>query len=261
MTMKVATVLITGASSGIGLELAHVFAEHGDNLVLVARDSSRLTKLAKTLSNQYGLRVEAICLDLTKPDAIATLVKTLKDEDIHIDTLVNNAGFGLFGDFASSDWKRERDMIDLNIRVVTELTSHFVKGMKEAGGGRILNVASTAAFLPGPMMAVYYATKAYVLSWSVALTEELKHSNIVVTALCPGPTKTSFATSAKATKSPLFKGKLGSANGVARAGYRGLVRGKAIVVPGWKNKLLTFLPRLFSRPLQARFVNTASQEK
>lgn len=261
MTMKVATVLITGASSGIGLELAHVFAEHGDNLVLVARDSSRLTKLAKTLSNQYGLRVEAICLDLTKPDAIGTLVKTLMEEDIHIDTLVNNAGFGLFGDFASSDWKRERDMIDLNIRVVTELTSHFVKGMKASGAGRILNVASTAAFLPGPMMAVYYATKAYVLSWSVALAEELKRDNIVVTALCPGPTKTSFATSAQATKSPLFKGRLGSANAVARAGYRGLVRGKAIVVPGWKNKLLTFLPRLFSRPLQARIVNTASQEK
>ncbi len=258
MTMKVATVLITGASSGIGLELAHVFAEHGDNLVLVARDSSRLTKLAKTLSNQYGLRVEAICLDLTKPDAIPTLIKSLKDEDIQIDTLVNNAGFGLYGEFAESDWKKDRDMIDLNIRVVTELASHFVTGMKERGQGRILNVASTAAFLPGPMMAVYYATKSYVLSWSVALSEELRGDNIVVTALCPGPTKTSFATNAKATKSPLFKGKLGSANSVARAGYRGLVRGKAIVVPGWKNKLLTIMPRLFSRRLQAGFVRRAS---
>lgn len=258
--MRVATVLITGASSGIGLELAHTFAEHGDNLVLVARDSSRLSKLAKTLSRQYGLRVEAICLDLTKPDSIQTLIKTLHTEHIQIDTLVNNAGFGEFGEFTKSDWSRDRDMIDLNIRVVTELTRHFLPGMVERGRGRILNVASTAAFLPGPLMAVYYATKAYVLSWSVALAEELKGSGVVVTALCPGPTKTSFATSAQATKSPLFRRRLSSAKSVARAGYRGLVRGKVIVVPGWKNKLLTLLPRALSRKIQARFVMQASRE-
>ena len=252
-------VLITGASSGIGLELAHVFAEHGDNLVLVARDTNKLTHLARTLSDQYGLRVEAISMDLTKDGAIDELIATLKKEKIEIDTLVNNAGFGHYGEFSKSDWKRNHEMIELNIRVVTELTQHFLGGMKSRGRGRILNVASTAAFLPGPLMAVYYATKAYVLSFSVALAEEVRGSNIAVTALCPGPTKTGFATAAEATHSRIFKGRLASANWVAKAGYRGLVRGKSIVVPGWRNKLLTFMPRFFTQKYIARIVYRASK--
>lgn len=261
MTMMPSNVLITGASSGIGLELAHVFAEHGDNLVLVARESGKLTKLAKTLSKQYGLRVEAISLDLTKDGSIEKLYKELNSEGIYIDTLVNNAGFGLHGEFVDADWDKEREMIDLNIRVVTELTSYFARGMQERGRGRILNVASTAAFLPGPMMAVYYATKAYVLSWSVALAEELRESGVVVTALCPGPTKTGFASRARATKSRIFSGQLASARWVARKGYRGLALGKVVVVPGLQNKLLTFMPRLLSRRWQARAVRAASVKR
>ena len=252
-------VLITGASLGIGLELAHVFAQHGDNLVLVARDTTRLTHLARTLSDEYGLRVETISLDLTKDGAIDELVAALKKEKIEIDTLVNNAGFGQFGEFVGSHWKRNQEMMELNMRVVTELTQHFSERMKNRGRGRILNVASTAAFLPGPLMAVYYATKAYVLSFSVALAEELRNSGVVVTALCPGPTKTGFASTADATKSRIFRGRLDDARHVAQAGYRGLVRGKTIVVPGVRNKILTFLPRLFTRRYTARLVRWASR--
>ncbi len=257
MTMQPSTVLITGASSGIGLELAHIFAEHGDNLVLVARDEDPLEKLARTLSNQYGLRVEAIAMDLTRPGAVKKLIDMLKKERLEINTLVNNAGFGLYGEATKTDWAIEQNMITLNIEVVTELSKHFGRQMLERGHGEILNVASTASFFPGVHMSVYYATKAYVLSYTLALAEELSRHGVVVTALCPGPTKSGFAQRSHASKTRLF-GKTMSARSVAQAGYRGLKRRRRVVVTGARNKFAVSLSRVLPRRTLAAAVRKAS---
>lgn len=257
MTMTPPTVLITGASSGIGLELAHVFAAHGENLVLVARDSDRLQKLANTLSKQYGLRVEAITLDLTKPDAVDHLVKTLKKEAIQIDTLINNAGFGLYGDSTTTSWKTEQNMIDLNISVVNELSKHFAHRMVKRGQGRIMNVASVAAFFPGVYMSTYYASKAYVMSYTLALAEEVASHGVVVTALCPGPTKSGFVQRAHADHSRLFSRTM-SARTVAEQAYRGLKRGRRIIIPGWKNKAAVFVTRFLPHRMIASLVRRAN---
>lgn len=251
------TTLITGASSGIGLELAHVFASHGENLVLVARDSDRLQKLAKTLSNQYGLRVEAITIDLTEPNAVDKLTKTLKKENLEITTLINNAGFGVYGETTKTDWDEEQNMIELNINVVTELSKYFAKVMTKRGSGSIMNVASTAAFFPGVYMSVYYATKAYVLSYSMALAEEVSPKGVQVSILCPGPTKTGFVQRAHAGASKLFSRQV-SARMVAEVAYRGLKRGKRVIIVGWLNKLMIFISRFIPRRALAALVRRAN---
>lgn len=255
--MQPSTVLITGASSGIGLELAHVFAEHGDNLVLVARDEERLEKLARTLSRQYGLRVEAIAMDLTSPGAVQRLIGIIKSEHLEVNTLVNNAGFGLYGQAIKTDWATEQNMITLNIEVVTQLSKYYGRQMAERGRGEILNLASTASFFPGVHMSVYYATKAYVLSYTLALAEELARHGVVVTALCPGPTQSGFAQRSHAGKTRLF-GKTMLARRVAQLGYRGLKRGRRVVVTGGRNKFAVGMSRMLPRRKLAAVVRKAS---
>lgn len=252
--------LITGASSGIGLELAHVYASRGYNLVIVARDQDKLYKVAKTLTREYGQQVEAITLDLTAPKAIDTLMRHLHKEKIQIDTLINNAGFGLFGAAIDTDFKVERDIVELNVLAVTELCKRFGALMAERGQGGIMNVASTASFFPGVNMSVYYATKAYVLSYSLALAEELSLYGVHVMALCPGPTRSNFAQTAHASKTRLF-GRPIDARAVARAGYRGMKYRRRVVVVGLRNKLAVYLRRLIPDYLAARVVRKAVQTR
>lgn len=241
------TALITGASSGIGLELAKLFAKDGYDLVLVARSEGKLNQLKGELEAQYGIRGTVIAMDLGKPEEAYRLKEELKGKHIEIDVLVNNAGFGLYGAFDETDLEDELSMIDINIKALTALTKLFLPGMKERGRGKIMNVASSAAFQPGPLMAVYYATKSYVLSLTEALENELKGSGVTVTALCPGPTETGFKSRANLGESKLFKSGVMDVQTVARIGYDGLMRGKTIVIPGFKNKLLAnsirFIPR------------------
>ncbi len=260
MSMKPPTTLITGASSGIGLELAHVFASHGENLVLVAREPEKLEKLARTLSKQYGQRVEAIGIDLTRPGAVDDLLKILRSEKLHIETLVNNAGFGEFGPAIETDWKVEANMIELNITVLTRLSKHFAKDMAKRGAGNILNVASTASFYPGVFMSVYYATKAYVLSYSLALAEELAPHVVHVMALSPEPTRTGFAARAHANRTRLF-GHPMAARTVAEQAYKGLKRRRRVLVVGSRNKAGVFLSRFIPRRMSARIVREASEKK
>lgn len=242
------TALVTGASSGIGWELAKLFAEDRHDLVLVARTKKKLDQFARDLTAAFGIKVRAIARDLAQPRAAAEITQELSAEEISIDMLVNNAGFGVYGPFAKTDGAKELEMIQVNLTVLTQLTKMLLPPMLERRHGRILNVASTAAFAPGPLMAVYYATKAYVLSFSEALASELSGSGVTVTALCPGPTETDFANEAGLESTHLFTGPLiADARSVARAGYRGMLAGKPIVIPGVGNKLLVesirFSPR------------------
>ena len=198
------TALITGASSGIGLELANLFARDGNDLVLVARSEGKLRQIASRLEGEFGIATRVLAADLAKPHAAQELVMTLNVHKVTIDALVNNAGFGLAGPFVATDLDKELEMIQVNIVALTELTKLLLPGMVTRRSGRILNLASTAAFQPGPLMAVYYATKAYVLSFSEAIADELRDSGVTVTALCPGPTDTGFAAVASLESSRLF---------------------------------------------------------
>ena len=236
------TALITGASGGLGADFARLFAKDGYELVLVARSEEKLRQLARDL----GVKTTVISADLSKPDAAADLVARLGG--MEIDVLVNNAGVGLAGAFVDTDLEKELEMIQLNITALTQLTKLLVRPMVQRGRGRILNVASTAGFQPGPLMAVYYATKAYVLSFSEAIAEELRHSGVTVTALCPGPTATGFAEAANVNSTRLFTMTAPmSSEKVARIGYEAMKRGRRVVITGVKNKLLAqsvrFSPR------------------
>jgi short-subunit dehydrogenase len=232
------TALVTGASSGIGLDLSRVLAKNGYDLVLVARTASKLQDAANELQKS-GVSAGVIASDLSRPSAAAEIVAELTLRNIEIEVLVNNAGYGLTGPFVENDLQREVDMIQVNVVALTQLTKLLLRPMVARKRGRILNVASTAAFQPGPLMAVYYATKAYVLSFSEAIAEELRDSGVTVTALCPGPTQTGFAEIANMTQTRLFTMmRPMSSAAVARAGYRGMMSGKRIVIPGAKNKML-----------------------
>lgn len=243
------TALITGATVGIGYEFSKLFARDGYNLVLVARDEQRLGQRKKELEDEFGIKVNVIPRDLARPEAVEEICSILKKAAIHIDALVNNAGFGALGEFSDLDLKHQLDMIQLNISALTALTGRFLADMQSRGSGQILNVASTAAFQPGPRMAVYYATKAYVLFFSEALAYECKGSGIVVTTLCPGPTATEFQERAGFGNVLLMKANLMSAEKAARIGYRGLQRGKSLVIPGIMNNLLAQGIRFFPRKL------------
>ncbi len=247
------TVLITGASGGIGAALARCFARRACNLILVARSRETLDALANELRTAHGITAEVIVADLTKATAGADLVATLADRPI--DILVNNAGFATFGAFHEADAERTQEEIRLNVSTLTDLTRRVLPGMIARRHGRILNVASTAAFFPGPFMAVYYATKAYVLSLSVALREECRGTGVTVTCLCPGPTKTNFVAAAKMETSPLFRlSPLQTAEAVAEAGVRACLSGKAIAFPSHYNRLQTILGHWAPRTLLARIV-------
>jgi short-subunit dehydrogenase len=232
------TVLITGASGGIGLELIKIFAKNGYDMVLVARSSDKLREVKDDLLSQFGVKVIILSKDLSNPKAPQEIYDELKKEAVNIDILVNNAGFGGAGKFSETSLNRELDMMTVNMTVPVMLTKLFLPGMIERKKGRILNVASTAGFVPGPFMSIYYATKAFVLSFSEALTNELKGTGVTVTALCPGPTRTGFQKEANVESSRLFSFYVSNAEDVAKAGYKGLMNKKAVVIPGIFNKLL-----------------------
>jgi uncharacterized protein len=229
------TVLITGASGGIGYELAKLFARDHHNLVLVARSADKLTQVAGELQS-HGVTVKTIALDLAATPAPKFLFDQLQREGVAIDILVNNAGFGAFGKFAPMPEEEIQGQIDLNITALTQLTRLFLPPMVARRSGRIMNVASTAGFQPGPLMAVYYATKAYVISFSEAIANELHDSGVTVTCFCPGATHTGFAKRAGTEKSRLFK-QLGamSAEKVALDGYRGVMEGRSLAISGVHN--------------------------
>jgi short-subunit dehydrogenase len=249
-------VVITGASSGIGAELARVFAQRGYALVVVARRQDRLEQLQAELKAAYGAIVEILALDLEGSAAPMALHDTLVARGIEVHTLVNNAGFGLRGKFTTLPYERQVAMIDLNVSALTKLCRLMLPGMVERRRGGIINVASTAAFQAGPNMALYYATKAFVLSLSEALYEEAKPHNVVVSALCPGPTDTEFSQVADVEMTRLFRTGVMSAAEVARAGVEGYEAGRAVVVPGATNRIGTigakFLPRALTRRLAGK---------
>lgn len=248
-------VLITGASGGIGLELARCFGGAGHPLVLVARDEPRLQAVAKELRERHQVEVSVVALDLAGQRAGTQLLERLRQEGHLPQILVNNAGFGHFGEFHSIPVERDLGMIQLNIAALTELTKGVLPEMLKARSGRILQVASTAAFQPGPFMAVYYATKAYVLSLSEALHEELRGTGVTVTTLCPGPTATGFQSAAKLEGSRLFKSlAVATPESVARAGFSGTIAGKRLVIPGWMNRASVLFASLAPRALVLRAV-------
>ena len=234
------TALITGASSGIGYELAKRFARDKTNLVLVARDEPRLNQIANEIQSAHHVSVKVIRADLSRAAAPAEVYAETLRAGIATDYLINNAGFGLGGPFLETDLQGELDMLQVNIVSLVHLTKLFLRDMRGRHSGGVLNVASTAAFQPGPLMAIYYASKAFVLSFTEALAEELHGTGITATALCPGPTATDFQRRAKIENVRLMKSKpLGmmSAAKVAETGYRGFLAGKAVVIPGLMNKV------------------------
>jgi len=246
MNPKPQTVLITGASGGIGYELAKLFARDGHNLVLVARSADKLGQVATELRVR-GVTVKTIALDLAAPPAPKFLFDQLQREGVVVDILVNNAGYGVYGDFAQMPEPEILGQLDLNIRALTELTRLFLPLMLARRSGRIMNVASTAGFQPGPLMAVYYATKAYVISFSEAIANELRNSGVTVTCFCPGATHTGFAARAGVEKSRLFKVGAMSAQKVALDGYRAVMEGRTLAISGTRNWLVAqstrFAPR------------------
>lgn len=231
--------LITGASSGIGYELAKVFARNRYNVILAARSGNKLQELAEELRNQQGVSVQVIEKDLSLPHAAQELYDEVQERSLEVEVLVNNAGIGYVGWFHESSGEANREVLQVNIAALTELTRLFVQDMVKGQKGKILNVASTGAFHPGPYIAVYYAAKAYVLSFSEAIAKELAPHNITVTAVCPGATRTNFARRAgkKDVKWAM------DAAAVAEISYKALIKGKRVVVPGWMNKILIALPR------------------
>lgn len=250
------TVLITGASSGIGLALARLFARDGFSLVLTARNEQRLAAIAAELRSRGDAPIAIIAADLALADDLERLFRTVHESGAPIDILVNNAGFGGAGAFATTGLDDELMMIELNIAALTQLTKRLLPSMLARGHGRILNVASIAAFQPGPYMAVYYATKAYVLSFSEALAEELTGTGVTVTTLCPGPTETGFASRARMRAFEVAGGRIPGAvmdaESVAAAGYRGLLRGDRIVIPGLAGKAAALAVRFLPRKLVTR---------
>jgi hypothetical protein len=249
------TALITGASSGIGLDFARLFAEGGYNVVLVARGQEKLEALAQELAGPYGVRAVAVPADLADAASAKRVMERVAAEGLQVDVLINNAGYASYGPFAQTDLEDEVKMIQVNVTALTALSKAVLPGMLERKQGRILNVASTAAFQPGPLMAVYYATKAYVLSFSEALAEEVRGTGVSVTCLCPGPTKTGFQARAKMEESKLVAGKdIMDSLTVARAGYEALHRGQTVTIPGVMNKLLAQSVRLMPRGAVARVV-------
>lgn len=242
------TVLITGASSGIGLEFAQIFASKGDNLVLIARSKDLLKDFEKKMKKKYGIIIHIISKDLSKQNAVQEIYNELSEKKIQIDYLINNAGFGDYGPLVNSDMEKQIQMINVNILALTLLTRLLLPSMIKAKYGKILNVASTAAFQPGPNMSVYFASKAYVLSFSEAVAHEVKDTGITVTALCSGATKTECKEVADSGKSKLFKqNKIATAKEVAMFGYRRMMKGHTVVIPGFMNNVLAqsirFVPR------------------
>jgi short-subunit dehydrogenase len=255
------TVLITGASSGIGLELARCFAEDKSHLVLVARNTEALQSLAEELRHKHGIQTMVLTADLSQPETPARVFNELQRAGITVDVLVNNAGFGAHGAFAELPLRRQLEMIQVNVAALTELTGLFLPGMIERKRGGVLNVGSVAGFQPGPGMAIYFATKAFVLSFTEALAEELLGTGLTVTALCPGPTATNFGNVARGPKERQFKSPKMSAETVSRCGHQAFRRDKVLVVPGLQNRFLIFLTRLMPRWFTRKMVKSFNTTK
>jgi len=256
------TALITGATHGIGYELAKQFAQHGHDLMIVSRKKEDLRRVSKELKKDYGIRVWTLASDLSLHDSPEQIFSFLKRNKMSIGVLVNNAGFGLFGKFAETDLEKELNMIHLNVMSLTRLTKLLLPSMIKRKSGYILNVASTASFMPGPLSAVYFASKAYVLSFSEAIGAELQGTGVQVSALCPGPTQTGFGSRSGGDNTGLFANKIlaQSAQDVATIAYRDLMKGKRIIIPGWRNKIQIFLLRFTPRSLATKIVRTVIEK-
>jgi uncharacterized protein len=251
--MNSETALITGASSGIGLHLAREFANHGHPLVLVAPVEEELQKIAAQITEVYATKVRVLSGDLKRPELPQEIFENLGREGIHVDILVNNAGFGFRGKWWDIPIEQDVATIRLNIEAVLRLTKLFLPPMVKLGRGRLLNTASVAGFAPGPMLAVYHASKAFVLSWSEALAIELEDTAVSVTALCPGPTDTDFFPKAGMLGTRAFQGQnLMAPQDVAKAGYEAMMKGELFVVPGVANKTLVAARRVLSEAAQAK---------
>jgi short-subunit dehydrogenase len=246
--------LITGASEGLGLELAKLFAMDKHNLIIVARNSDKLNEAKVKLQGEYKIIVKTLAVDLSVDNACEEIYKFVDEKNLVVDNLINNAGIGSFGFFSEEDQQFHNEIININIKSLTNLTSHFLKDMIQRKDGKILNVASTAAFTAGPKMAMYYATKAYVLSLSEALHEEGKDYGVTVSCLCPGPVKTSFQKKAGIKKADSAKKYLMEADKVAEIAYKDFKKGKAIIIPGLKNKILIIGNKLISRSIGRKII-------
>jgi short-subunit dehydrogenase len=256
------TALITGGSGGIGLEIAKVLGRKGFDLVLVARNRDALEAAAGQIEGKRDVNVHVFAADLRRREAPEEIFDFLRNESIAIEVLVNNAGFGLGGEFSETELTRELEMIQVNIAALTHLTKLFLPPMIKRRSGRILNVASTAAFQPGPLMAVYYATKAYVLSFSEAVAEELRNSGVTVTALCPGPTRTDFAEVAQVGNSRLFNAfGIADAADVADFGVSAMLHGRRVAIPGIRNKIIAQANRFSPRVLTAKVARMAQEAR
>jgi uncharacterized protein len=249
------TALITGASTGIGYELSKCFATNRHNLIIIARQEQRLREIAEDFTTRFGIAVKVIAVDLTQPDAPQKITDAVRHDSLRVDYLVNNAGYGLGGKFVETDLTVELGMMQVNMMALVALTKLFLPDMVARRSGKIMNVASTAAFQPGPLMAVYYATKSFVLSFSEAIANELKGTGVTVTALCPGPTESEFQKRAQIENTRLIKSKvmgMMTSEQVAKIGYQGFMQGKRLVIPGLLNKIGVHSTRFSPRVVTAQ---------
>ncbi|MEX1140132.1 MAG: SDR family oxidoreductase [Bacteroidota bacterium] len=256
------TALITGASSGLGYDLASVFAENGYNLVLVARSKEKLLDLANQARQMFGVSAHVIAKDLARAESPSEIFKELQSKNIPVDVLVNNAGYGILGPFGFSDSGDQVNMVDVNVMAPVRLTALFLPAMLLKGSGRILNIASTAGFQPGPFMSGYYASKSFVVSFSVGLAEELRDRGVTASVLCPGPMATGFRARA-GVKQPALLASLADIDSrvVARNGFEGLMAGKVIIVPGILNKLGTMARRILPITMIARILGKIQKQR
>jgi uncharacterized protein len=250
--------VITGASSGIGFEIAELFAKDGVHLILIARQQDVLHQMADRFREKYNIQVIVMRCDLSRVEEALEVYQQVKKLRLHVQYLVNSAGFGDFGYFIETDWKKENEMINLNISTLTYFTKVFAQDMVKHGKGKILNLGSTASFLPGPLMAVYFATKGYVLQLCVALAEELKGTGVTITTLCPGPTESGFQATAHMSESKIVRGKnLPSSKEVAEFGYKAMMAGKTTAIHGRRNAFFVMLSRILPMSVVAQMVRKA----
>ena len=247
------TALVTGAASGLGLELALLLAKDGYTLILIDIDSEKLEQAKTLILESYPTEISLSLKDLSKANAASDIYNSIKD--VSIDVIINNAGFGLFGTFCDTDWERESQMLHLNILTATHLIKLILPDMVKRGSGKILNLSSLAAFQPGPMMALYYASKSYLLSFSQAISNELKGTGVTVTALCPGPTKTAFqSVVSEDTLDNKISFNMACPKQVAAYGYKAMNNGRVVAIPGTFNKFLSILPRMLTRNRTTKIV-------
>ena len=258
------TVLITGATSGIGYEFAKIFAKDKHDIILIARNEDNLKKISQELEINHGVRCNFIVCDLTAHNAALEIERKIKSLGLTVDYLINNAGFGNYGLFKDTDCKRDSDCIQVNVTALTQLCKLFFPKMVERGYGGILNVASTAAYQPGPLMSVYYATKSFVASLTQAIANEAEKTGVHVTLLCPGPTATQFQEAAQMKNSKLFSAKVlkvADAHSVAIAGYKGLLANKKVVIPGVLNKIGVYSNRFVTNSFAAMVARKIQENK